>query len=194
MRSLTPRLLVFVGASGTGKSSIVRGLAERGVIEVHPTWTTRPRRRDEADGSVEHHFVSDEEFLRRRDQGFFLHAVQMFGISYWYGLPTIDWSEGRAIDAVMLRASLVPILRSVYPDLVIYQIEATRELVDARLAARDCTRDELDARLADNEHELVGGRRIAQRRFHNNRPLVAVIDDIERAIRTDFPCTLLEVT
>ena len=89
MTTILPSLLVFIGPSGTGKSSVVRGLADRGVVTVHPTWTTRPRRRDELAGSVEHHFVSEAEFLRRRDDGFFLHSVQMFGMPYWYGLPTI---------------------------------------------------------------------------------------------------------
>jgi guanylate kinase len=189
---MTP-LLVFIGPSGTGKSSIARYLADRGAIHVHPTWTTRPRRREERAGSVEHHFVSVDDFLRRRDEGFFLHSVQMFGMPHWYGLPTITWSEGNVIDAVMLRAPLVPILRSVYSELVIYQIEAPRDLVESRLAARVCTTDELRARLVDNEHELAAGRRVAHRHFHNDRALDAVVDDIERAVRTDFASTLLEV-
>jgi guanylate kinase len=190
---MTP-LLVFIGASGTGKSSIVRRLADRGVIRVHPTWTTRPRRHDEVAGSVEHHFVSEDEFLQRRDTGFFLHSVQMFGLPHWYGLPTIEWSEGSVVDAVMLRAALVPILRSVYSELVIYQIEAPRELVESRLAVRAHTTDELDARLVDNEREVRAGRQIAHRSFHNGRALDAVVEDIERAVRTDFASTLLEVT
>src|SRR5437016_504890 len=77
MTTNDPSLLVFIGPSGAGKSSVVRGLADRGVIAVHPTWTTRPRRRDEREGSIEHHFVTESEFLRRRDDGFFLHSVSM---------------------------------------------------------------------------------------------------------------------
>jgi guanylate kinase len=190
---MTP-LLAFIGASGTGKSSIVRCLADRDVIRVHPTWTTRPRRPDEVAGAVEHHFVCEDEFLRRRGAGFFLHSVQMFGLPHWYGLPTIEWSEGKVVDAVMMRAPLVPILRSVYSELVIYQVEAPRELVESRLAVRAHTTDELDARLADNEREARAGRQIAHRSFHNDRVLDAVVDDIERAVRTDFASTLLEVT
>ncbi len=187
-------LLAFIGPSGTGKSAIVRSLADRGVVCVHPTWTTRFRRRDEAAGSVEHRFVSEEEFLRRRDAGFFLHTVQMFDMPYWYGLPTIQWNERGVTEAVMLRAPLVPILRAAYPDPVIYQIEAPLELVEARLAVRHYPTDELDARLADNERELVAGRRIARRTFDNNRLLDAVVDDVERAIRQDFTPTHLEAT
>ena len=187
-------LLGFIGPSGTGKSAIVRSLADRGTICVHPTWTTRPRRHDEAAGSVEHRFVSEDEFLRRRDAGFFLHAVQMFGLPYWYGLPAIQWDGIGVTDAVMLRAALVPILRTAYPDPVIYQVDAPVELVEARLAVRGYTADELEARLTDNERELTAGRRIAHRTFHNNRPLTTVVDDVERAIRKDFTHTPLEAT
>jgi len=191
---MTQSLLVFIGPSGSGKSTIVRTLVERRVVTVHPTWTTRPRRADEAAGSVEHRFVSESEFLRLRDQGFFLHAVQMFGLPYWYGLPTIDWSDGPAIDALMLRAPLVPVLRAAYPgpDHVVYQIEASLRLVDARLAARAYSPDELEARLADNERERDAGRRVAHRFFFNDQSLAAIVDDIERAVREDFAPALLE--
>jgi guanylate kinase len=197
MTAISPPLLVFIGPSATGKSSVVRRLVDRDVIAVHPTWTTRPRRHDESRGSVEHHFVSEAEFLRRRDEGFFLHTVQLFGMPHWYGLPTIEWTDDRgfgdrAVDAVMLRAPLVPILRSVYPDLVIYQIDAPREVVESRLASRGCAAAEHDARLADNEHEVTAGRRVAHRHFHNHGSLELVLDDIEQAIRSDFAPALME--
>jgi guanylate kinase len=191
MTAISPPLLVFIGPSATGKSSVVRRLVDRGVIAVHPTWTTRPRRPDEITGSVEHHFVSEAEFLRRRADGFFLHSLQLFGMPYWYGLPTIEWTEG-SVDAVMLRAPLVPILRAVYPDLVIYQIDAPRVVVESRLVSRGCAAIERDARLADNEHERLVGRHIAQRRFHNHRSLDLVLHDVERAIQSDFAPVLME--
>jgi len=185
-------LLVFVGPSGTGKSSIVRALDARGIVRVHPTWTTRPRRADEQIDAIEHHFVSEAEFRARRAEGCFLHTVQMFGLAHWYGLPPVDWSDDGRVDAVMLRAPLVPVLRAVYDELVVYQIEAPPSLLEARLAARDCSDGERRARLSDNHRELVAGARIAHRRFCNNRPLAAVVDDIEQAVRSDFAGSALE--
>jgi ribose 1,5-bisphosphokinase PhnN len=190
--AISPPLLVFIGPSGAGKSSVVRRLADRGVVTVHPTWTSRPRRRDERVGSIEHHFVSEAEFARRRAEGFFLHSVSMFGLPHWYGLPPIDWSDDGTVDAVMLRAPLVPILRAVYPDLVIYQIDAPRDVVESRLATRGCVQAERDARLLDNERELVEGRRVAHRHFDNHGSLDVVIDAVAQAIRSDFAPALME--
>lgn len=180
-------LLVVIGPSGGGKSSVVRALDGRGVIRVHPTWTTRPRRGDEVEGSVEHRFVTEAEFLRRREAGFFLHTVQMFGMPYWYGLPAIlHADEGPAVDAVMLRAPLVALLREHHPDLVVYQVEAAPELVATRLAARGYTGAELAARLTDNETERAAGRHIARRRFRNDTTVDALVRRVELAVREDF--------
>ena len=57
-------LLVLVGPSATGKSTVARALADRGLVTVLPTWTTRPRRRDEPGDTLEHRFVDDARFDR----------------------------------------------------------------------------------------------------------------------------------
>ena len=182
-------LLVFIGPSGSGKSTIVRNLASRGAITAHPTWTTRPRRSDECDGALEHEFVSEVEFDCLGESGFFLDRVQMFGLPHWYALPAIARSETGPIDAVMLRAPLVPRLREFYDPLTIYQIASSRSSIDVRLTARGLSEDEFAARVSDNDRELATGRAIADRQFANDRPLEDVIEQIERALQIDFAVT-----
>ncbi|MCZ7529930.1 MAG: hypothetical protein M5U31_06060 [Acidimicrobiia bacterium] len=189
--SVTTPLLVFIGPSGSGKSSVVRSLVERGIIRVHPTWTTRPRRDDETAGSPEHRFVSEKQFLALHREGFFLDAVQMFGLPHWYGLPGIDTADtdgvdAGVVDAVMLRAPLIPRLREHFPDPVIYQIEASAGVLEERLGERHYGSRELRARLADNDAEKLAGRKIAHRRFSSDRALDTVADDVERAVREDY--------
>ncbi|MFN8035829.1 MAG: hypothetical protein U0V73_07845 [Acidimicrobiia bacterium] len=178
-------LVAFIGASGSGKSSVVRELDRRGVLRVHPTWTTRPRRADELDGSPEHRFVSDAEFAALRGGGFFLDAVQMFGLPYWYGLPVITPVPGLA-DAVMLRARLVDRLRVHHPYLLVYQLDASRAVLTDRLRARGYGPVELGARLTDNDVERHAGSRVATRVFRNDGSLADTVHHIELALRRDL--------
>jgi len=178
-------LLALIGPSGAGKSTVARTLADRWVIRLHPTWTTRERRADELDGSPEHRFVSDEEFLRRRHEGFFLHTVQMFGLPAWYGLPSIEWADHGPVDCVMLRAGLVPQMKQFHPNVLVYQIDAPSHLLTQRLCQRSYEPAELHARLRDNDDEKVSGRRIADRRFNLAFGPTACADAIERWLRHD---------
>jgi guanylate kinase len=157
-----PPLLVVIGPSGCGKSSAVRRLCELGAVRVHPTWTTRPRRPDEAHGSLEHRFVDDATFDALAEHGAFLDTVSLFGLPHRYGLPPIRRSADGRVDVVMLRAPLVERFdRVVGPPRVVVQIEDDADRAAARLRARESSAEELRRRLADNERELVLGRRVA---------------------------------
>jgi guanylate kinase len=170
--SLTPRtrapasrLLVTVGPSASGKSSVVRILSELGLLVVHPTWTTRPRRDDEAGGALEHHFVSERAFDDAERRGDFLGSTTMFGLPYRYGLPTFDLRQHGPVDTVMLRAPLVPTLEAVFPGPIVYCFDAPDRVTSARLAARCTAPAELSSRSADNRAERGSALRIARRTF-----------------------------
>jgi len=46
--------------------------------------TTRPPRPGEVDG-VDYHFLGNEEFQKRRENGDFLECFEVYGRGYWYG-------------------------------------------------------------------------------------------------------------
>jgi guanylate kinase len=77
-----PFLLVLSAPSGGGKSSIARNLLQgRDDLGYSVSGTTRPMREGERDG-VDYHFLSREEFLRRRDAGEFLETATYGGHLY----------------------------------------------------------------------------------------------------------------
>ena len=182
MTSRAAPLLVVIGPSGSGKSSAVRALCDRGVLRVHPTWTTRPRRADEADGSVEHRFVSEEEFDRLDAAGAFLDTVALFGLPHRYGLPSIQRSTDGRMDAVMLRAPLVEQFRRMVQDVFVLQIEDAPERAAARLRDRGGSDLDLQARLRDNEREIVAGRTLADCVIRND----ATLDELVRRIGAEL--------
>jgi guanylate kinase len=78
-----PFLLVLSAPSGGGKSSIARNLLQgRDDLGYSVSATTRPMREGERNG-VDYHFLSREEFVRRRDAGEFLETAT-YG-SHFYG-------------------------------------------------------------------------------------------------------------
>ena len=82
----TPRLVILSGPSGAGKSTVVkRLLGDRTLpIELSVSATTRAPRSGEVDG-IDYHFLSREEFHRRRQAGEFLECMEVFGRGDWYG-------------------------------------------------------------------------------------------------------------
>jgi guanylate kinase len=70
-----PSVIVITGPSGAGKGTLIRALLECiPRLEVAVSATTRERREGEVDG-VDYHFLSDEEFSQRVDDGDFLEWV-----------------------------------------------------------------------------------------------------------------------
>lgn len=76
------KLFVFAAPSGAGKTTLVHA-----VVTKHPelrfsiSYTTRKPRRNEADG-VDYLFVTEEEFMRLRDEGEMLEYAEVFDNYY----------------------------------------------------------------------------------------------------------------
>ena len=78
--------IIISGPSGVGKTTVIRRLLEqcRLPLVLSVSATTRGLRPGERDG-VDYHFLTDQEFERRRESGDFLECFQVYGGSHWYG-------------------------------------------------------------------------------------------------------------
>ena len=82
-RSFPALLVVLSGPSGVGKDTVLQKMRDLGLpMHYAITATTRPRRPGEIDG-FHYYFLTEEEFLRRRERDEFLECAQVYG--YWYG-------------------------------------------------------------------------------------------------------------
>lgn len=80
------KLYVVSGPSGAGKGTLCKALLTlRPQIQLSVSCATRAPRPGEVHG-VHYHFITEEEFLRRRAEGDFLECAQING-GYWYGTP-----------------------------------------------------------------------------------------------------------
>ncbi|MEX2316826.1 MAG: guanylate kinase [Pirellulales bacterium] len=98
MTALPPlaNLLILSGPSGVGKSTVLRRLLAEypDHLRLSVSATTRPPRPGETDG-IDYHFLTEEEFSRRRRSGEFLESCEVFGRGHWYGTLLDEVSPSR---------------------------------------------------------------------------------------------------
>ena len=93
-------LLVVSGPSGAGKGTLVSHLlTQRPDCVFSVSATTRPRRNTEVEGR-EYLFLSHDEFVKRRDAGYFLEWAEVHG--NLYGTPLNEVDRHVASDRVVL--------------------------------------------------------------------------------------------
>ena len=88
-------IAVISGPAGAGKSTVVRRLlTDCGLpLVLSVSATTRPPRPGEMDG-IHYHFLSHEEFARRREAGEFLECKEVYGLGHWYGTLQSEVTAG----------------------------------------------------------------------------------------------------
>ena len=165
--TVKPLLVVISAPSGTGKSTLCDLLLEEFPnLSYSISCTTRKPRGEEEDG-VDYYFLSEAEFLRRRDNDEFLEWAQVHG--HYYGTPAAPveeiMREGRSVlmdidveGARQVRFAMASLpdanpLKAGFTDIFIRPPslqELRRRLVDRG----EDTKEEIERRLAAAEEEL----------------------------------------
>ncbi|MEN0112131.1 MAG: guanylate kinase [Planctomycetota bacterium] len=157
------RLVILSGPSGVGKSTIVRKLLARtgDRMRLSVSATTRDPRPGEADG-VDYHFLSQEEFARRREAGEFLECVEVFGRGHWYGtlLAEVTPSLGRG-EWVLLEIDVDGAERALrsYPAAISVFVTPAADPGDAEAVLRQ----RLEARGTEDTESLARRLEVARR-------------------------------
>ena len=87
-------MIVLVGESASGKSSIEKNLVEKHGYKKIVSYTTRKPRNGETDG-VDYHFINDDKFLELKERGFFAETAQYN--SWNYGTAKEDCTNDKVV-------------------------------------------------------------------------------------------------
>jgi guanylate kinase len=188
MRVLTPadqpstgRLVIVSGPSGSGKTTLLERLYEQCPLPLVASIsaTTRPKRQGETEGR-HYHFLTREEFARRRDAGEFLECCEVHQNGDWYGTLKSEvaprLAEGRwvvlEIDVQGARAVLQH-----YPQAITMFVRLhSLEELERRLRKRGTESEEaIQRRLASAQRELAS---LAMYQFE------IINDDMDQAVQT----------
>jgi guanylate kinase len=85
-------MIVLVGESASGKSSIEKYLVDNYEYKKIVSYTTRQPREGEVDG-VDYHFISMEQFEALKEQGFFAENAKYNG--WGYGIAKEDCTDDK---------------------------------------------------------------------------------------------------
>ena len=141
------KLVIISGPSGAGKSTVLkRVLAECSrPLELSVSATTRRPRPGETNG-VAYHFLSKDEFVRRRENGEFIEWKEVFGRGDYYGTLENTVAAGLAAGKwVVLEIDVegaTTVLAS-YPDAItIFLHPGSDEELERRLRERGTESEE----------------------------------------------------
>ena len=173
------QVLVISGPSGSGKSTIVNRLIVQSPIKLVKmvSATTRPPRAHEVNGE-DYHFLSHDEFQRRKAEDQFVEFEEVFASGFWYGTLKSELCRAQQIGGwAFLEIDVKGALRVMdqYPSAVsIFIKTASDEVFEQRLRARGTeTEAVIQRRLQTAREEL----KLADRYRHQ-----VCNDDLNRAV------------
>lgn len=149
-------IFVVSAPSGSGKTTICRKLLARVEdLELSVSYTTRPRKRGEADG-VDYYFIPTDVFDKMVNSKVFLEHAFVYGNRYGTSRETVDSILSRGKDALLeIDVQGGRMVKEAVPGAVLVAIfPPDREALERRLAGRGRdSREEMDERMKAGERE-----------------------------------------
>ena len=98
-----PKLFLVSAPSGAGKSSLINAVLAKAnksrlPLELSVSYTTRPPRKGESNGN-QYFFISEEEFIEKKNSNFFLEHAKVH--DNWYG-TSLDFVQSKLSSGVNL--------------------------------------------------------------------------------------------
>jgi guanylate kinase len=181
-------VFVITGPSGVGKGTLIRTLRERVPgLQLAVSATTRQPRPGETDG-VDYHFLGDEEFQQRVDEGAFVEHARYSGRRYGTLREELE-QRGAGGKPVLLEIEVQGArqVREAMPEAVqVFIAPPSEEALRTRLVGRGTDSPEDVARRLETAREELA----AQHEFSHvvvNDRLEDAVTELEGLVRGRLP-------
>jgi guanylate kinase len=155
---VTGKLIVISGPSGCGKGTVIKKLSEMIPFKLSVSDTTRPPRTGEVD-TVDYNFLSNEEFLRKVENGEYFEHAEYNGSSKNYGTPNtqvLPFLEAGETVILEIDVQGAEQIKAKTPEAVlIFILPPSKEILKERLSGRGTESQEIiNKRLQTAEAEI----------------------------------------
>lgn len=162
--------IVIMGKTASGKTRIVDKLVKNYNFKKLVTYTTRKMRPGEVD-SVDYHFISEEDFSKKLEEGFFAESFSYStenGICH-YGSAKKDWIESDDKTVIIMTPDgYRKIINSLgFRPKLIY-LYANNETIKKRLKKRKDDVNEAERRIKADNLDFKGADLLADKIVYNN--------------------------
>lgn len=180
-------MIVLLGKTASGKDTILNELVKKYNYRKMVTYTTRSMRKGEIQDKT-YHFISDEEFLKKKENGDFLECNEfntVDGICY-YGSAKEDYKKADDKTVVILTPSGFSALKlwtsrnNIKLDINPLYIYANIQTICDRLKKRGDKKEEAERRIKADNADFDGVLEMTDRIFYNNER--DNVDDVVEAI------------
>lgn len=142
-------MILLTGASASGKTEVAKTLREEFHIVKAVTCTTRPMRKGEVDGR-DYFFLTKEEFLKRKKEGFFVETTYYNGNYYGCGKDQIAPNRVVVVDPTGLKNFQALHI----PGIVSFLLTASEKIRIQRMLHRGDKRDNIAQRIVYDRKEF----------------------------------------
>jgi len=185
------KLILIVGPSGSGKSSVLKALKEACPTYTYPlSATTRPMRSGEKEGVI-YHFYSKEAFEKGIKLGEFLEYAVVHQDNY-YGLikkPVIESLEKGEVVVREVDIQGFDSIRGIIPKANLVTIfitaENKSELIDRIISRASISADELEKRKESMFRELNRARDCDYMVENKNGQLAETVQKVAEIIKSE---------
>lgn len=145
------RLIYVVGASGSGKDSLMRYARERLCTEPGICFAHRYITRPAGAGGENHVALTEEEFAARRQARLFALHWESHGLRYGIGIELNQWLAKGVTVVINGSREYLPEAWKRYPEMLPVHIEVAHDVLRERLLSRGReTPDQIEKRLERN--------------------------------------------